>query len=315
MGLLGGASTKETVIDAMNTIVAQSFLSSTTNCQENIGVGQTINITCNSDVVYEDQKACLTCQDNVLAKQQARFNIIKASWNPSAGYAPVPYDINQEIKLLTEDFQGCLTNCKNCIIQDLAQTNNFKWTTDCKASTTSVNDWKTKIQENLSQALTDNQSAMSSMAQVFGAQTKQQLVAQLTANFEEKINIDVMQTLIDNIQSQQYIQISAGGKTNVKAQTQNAAIAGTSQLIADLNITNTVMNDEQFQAYQYLYNQQNIIDDLGNIAQKAFVGVGDVVNNLLGQIMIAAIALLILVLCILFGIAFYKWYKEKYGTK
>lgn len=298
---MGGGATRSVMTDSLNQILATSFLSVTTKCQINQTLQQEIDINCNGEgdqagTYYEENEACQNCYNNILEQQVARYNALQATWGADRN---IPVSFNQEYINMVNTAQGCKNKCKACVFSNFSQQSTYSWDAKCMVTTADENKFTNSLQENLNQALTDNQDVLSSLARVLGASDKQSTVANIVNRLKSNFSATFLNTLAAKVSDTQKIVIRKGSGITDNGDTQQSSIRGVTSLFAQTNVANNVLSDEQWAIYQKLYNDENTIGDLGNMLANTALGIGDIVKTLAGKLVIVVAAVLVLVVILI----------------
>jgi len=312
---MGSGSSRSNCVTALNEITASAFLSVTTECQHTEDFEQKITIRCNPDFskgplaglsYYEGNPQCVSCWENILERQEQTHEMMQKGW--SKGNVSIKESFNHEFERLYAEMMGCLLPCKACIYTDWSQANNFQWKDDCTIDTTAVTKMKDTMSANITQALTNNQDVLSSLAKIFGASDKQSVTTAIMQRLDDRITEKFMQSLRTQLLDYQTISVQGGTVTGI---TQTSTVAGVATLVAQHNITNNLLSNEQWSVFQALRNEENEIDELGQAVKDSIIGIADVVNSLMGKILIGVIAATALILLVVAVMAIVNYSRHK----
>lgn len=288
---MGGAgSTRETIINATNTMIASAFIKVSEVCQTNLDFQQNTEIHCNPKLdiyegdisVYEENPACRHCIEDVEKSQLQRYAMLRNKW-ARGGKVSIPVSYNQEFKVMYRALQSCVRTCKACVFSNASQLENVTWKADCTFNSELKTAFTNSIQSNITQALTDNQDVLSSMAQALGASDKQQTVANIMSRLKVNINESFITSITSNVHNIQNISIT---NTGVQGATQFNSISGIAHLVSKTNIVNNALSDNEWKVFQDLNNNENTVGQLGNTLKNTVLGLGDVYKNLVGKLLI-----------------------------
>lgn len=320
---MGGGASRQVITEALTDITTIALMNSLTSCQTNIAIDQYIRLECDgttgdlagSSVLAENSPQCVQCYQNALDTLLKQQQMIRLDWSPGSASIPISRD-QQMLNAYNAMYSQCRGRCKACVFDNFSQANNFTWTTECETETTVYNEFTNNLKAQIEQSLNDNQGALESFMGILAPQDKQRTVVMITNRVLSRITTEFITNLYNDLNVQQNIvfRASEGGAILAQGITQQTAFSGVASLISKQNVFNTILNEQQWEVQQALYNSNNTVGELGNIVNKTIQGVGDTVTDLLGQIMLALAIVGIVVAGAVFILGIINIVRENKGT-
>lgn len=312
----GCDKSKSALINVTQEIVATAIVTSLNECNAASTSEQNINIKCNPQIpagsgyeVYEGNPACGRCNSAIFAGMQKQHEMERKMW--TSGPATVRLDINQEFIIMLGRMGTCgIVTCKACALANVTQVNIISAGNTCYQTMADVNAFKTNLNTLINQQLLSNQDVLAGVAQAFGKNDS----AEISENITDMISTHVSSTFLNNIvqtlNNQQTIEIQGSGSTftnNVSQYTVfNSALAAvTADKIVEQSISDDLLN-----LVEQIANQQNTLSSIGEILFTSTVTFVSAVNNIVGQVMIATLVALGVVVLFILGFSVYKVIKK-----
>ena len=301
---MGGGASRGVLTNAADVIITKSFTDISTDLQEEMKIEQEVDIQCTGrylptdggpEIDFENNPSCASCFEAIRTQQEQQHAMIRTKWTSSS--APIPLSYDNEMIMYYQMAQNCVYSCKACVFADFSQTANFSWKTTGSFTTDDVTKMRNAIQGNVTQALNDNQGALDSLMSVLGPKDKQLTITNITNRIMNRITLNVMNHILNVVRENQTIILK--GSEDVKNLSQQAATSGIQSVVQKLNLTNTILSEEQWSVYQKLYNDENTVGDLGQILSDTTLSLGDIMDSVMGKVIVAvAVVLTVIILAI-----------------
>ena len=293
---MGGSSSRSEIVNESTSMVATIMTNVALSCNADAMSSQMIDVNCQpplSDptVPYESNQGCIDCMDNVLASRKSYYAFQKELWESGKMSPGVRKPIDEDFQQVISEMISCgMNNCKACVVHDLSQKTVIQSVIGCKAFNNVSNTINQKLMASVTQKLTNNQDMLSSIAQMLGSSSTQQVATNITNRISSKLTTTVIANITQQISSQQTINItfSSGTATGLS---QQSAYHSVSQYLGKTGIFNNIFSDAEFKDIQTIYNKQNTIDSLGNVAVKSLRAIEKLLKSTMGQVMMFVLIL------------------------
>lgn len=309
----GCSKSKQAIINVTNSIVASAIIMSVENCGSNEVATQEIHLTCNPDVptgeVYEQNVSCNTCNEAVFEGMLAQHALERKMWAQGAE-VKVRLPINQEYALMMGRIGTCGVNtCKACSLANVTQSSILNGSSTCYDQLRSKTNFSANMTSLVQEQLLNNQDVLSGVAQALGAQG----VNKLTETIVNQINSTVTDRFLDEVvlemKAKQDITID-GSSTTVTNISQYSAFNIALKQVTENDIATKSISDAVFSTVAEVANQQNTLNDIGEVVFEATVDFTKAIDNTVGQIMISVLVVLGVTVSAIIGYAIYKAVKK-----
>lgn len=305
---MGGGVSQEALVNVVNNMVAQIFVNISLFCNSTNTSSQTVNIKCvppnfspGGTNIYELNPGCDACLQNVVNNHLNYYKFQQQLWEAGDIKPGVNKPIDDDYQAAINEFVSCnLTHCKACVAQNLSQTTVIKSVTGCTAFNDVQNSINQQLMAAISQQLTNNQDMLAPLAEMLGASTTNDVIYNITNRISSQITTTVISNIQNQISSQQSINLNNVG--NADSLTQQSAFASVQTYLAQTNIFNNILQDEQWTLLQELVNEQNTIDSLGNTIVKAVGYLSKLLTDVVGKVVLFV---MIMVGVIFIGVVIY----------
>ena len=313
---MGGTQTRQLSVGILNDITANIFSTVSLTCSADNVADQTISASCTPPVnlqvsppypAFEENAACKLCISNVLDSQNQYYAQVRQTWSYQKIGVNLPIDT--DYATVVQKMIACGTQCKACVFQNLSQSTTISETTTCKSLTSLKNSLDQKLTDGVTQALTNNQDALSGLANLFGASTTQSVVSNVVNRMSTKLTSDVITAALNTIQSNQTMILSGPG--NIQGQTQTSVYSSVLSFLQQTDIMNTVLQDSEWTALQTLINDQNTINTLGNSTVKTLSDITRFIQSGVGKIVLFMVILVCFVFFVLIIVISVQYIRKK----
>jgi len=304
---------KTGLINATNQIIAMSTVESIQSACQEISSAQIITLTCDPNVqdlegaVYEANSSCGTCLSSVYGSFRYQHQLEEMQWqkDPKAAKVRLPFDT--ELAEFNERVEACgLGPCKACSMVNVTQNNiisaNASWIQNFQVTDT----LKTNMTNIITQQLTQNQDVLAGVAQAFGnkdvATVSERLMNTITSNNFES----TLQKSIQSLSNSQTISINDDGGSSIRNFTQTTILTAVMNAMDQNNIVLNNIGTEVLNTIEQVVQQQNTLNDFGEVVFESSVTLTQAVDNIVGRVMIASLIALGLVVSTIFIYLFYK---------
>lgn len=316
---MGAGASREVLTNAANSIISKVYTNVTFDEQDQLEVKQNIDVKCTGmyrpypgapEVEYESNPSCASCFNAIREQQKQQHEMIRLQWTTTS--APIPITFNNEMIQYYQMAQNCLPFCKACVYQDFSQVANFSWKSNISFDASILTKMRSGIRGELTQNLNSNKGALTALAGVLAPGDKQQTLTYLTNRIMNRITTNVMDSIAHQVSESQTIQAGDGVTKGISQQASTSTVFN---VVEKLNLTNTVLSEEEWASYQKLYNDENTVGALGEALQKTIFGITDVLQSTIGMAVLVVIIICVLALVGASGYAIYVAVQEKKKQK
>jgi hypothetical protein len=284
------------IIDAVNSIVSTAITKTINNCFVDQVAKQLVRIKCKPKLpegvtVYEENFACGNCIDNIKNSANYQNNLQRNLWKSSP--ASVRQPIDTFYQGLLDQMEGCgLIYCKSCALNNVTQLNLINSDAECiETSMTKVN-----IQSNLTtllqQQLLSNQDLLSSAATTLGIQNVQTLSEFISSNISTVVNDQFITDLRQTLKQSQIVELISDSSVSLSNISQSSVITVTTKFVSDAHVATMAFAQETFDSIAQLAQSQNTLNDVGNVVIDSSVGFLKAMDTAVGEITLAIVVLL-----------------------
>lgn len=312
----GCSRDRKAIINASNQIVATAILQSLNYCTQVADTWQSINITCNpvmpAGEVYEGNKACGTCVEDVFLGMLNQHQLERKQWDRETPTdIGVRLDINSEYTLLMGRVGTCgLVSCKACTLANVSQNNILTVDSSCYSTLTNTTFFQANLSSLVQQQLLNNQDVLAGVAKAFGNNDVSTLTEDITNRISSQVNENFLQEFVNQLKSTQIININSTGSFSGNGIAQINIFQLATQYVQDQSVITNSLPSEMFTMIEQVANEQNTLNDVGTLTFEATVGFTAALSNVVGQVMIATLALLGVVVVAIVAYAGYKFIRK-----
>ena len=313
-GQKGCNKSRDAIIQSTNEIVATAIVLSVNNCGDLAEVSQEIEITCDPRVaegtVYEQNSSCQACYTGVFDGMLAQHALERKVW-ADGGAVFVRTPIDEEYQLLLNRVQSCgINTCKACALSNVTQANIIQQNTNCENILRDSEQFQTNLTSLIQEQLLNNQDVLSGAAQALGAQGVNQITEQVSNQITSNVNQEFLDNVVNRISQSQVIRINSNTSTTFNNVTQLSAFNIALEEVTTNNIVLRSINLEVFDTIAEIANEQNTLNDVGEVVFQATIDFSSAINNVVGQVMIAVLIGLGVVVAFIVGYALYRFIKR-----
>lgn len=303
------------VINATNQIVATAIVQSLNYCTQIAETWQDINITCDpqlpSGEVYEGNAACKTCVEDVFQGMLEQHAMERKMWgreNPAD--VRVRLDINSEYTLLLGRVGTCgMVACKACTLANVSQGNILTANSACNDTLKNTDIFKTNLSALVQQQLLNNQDVLAGVAKKFASNNVTTLTETITNKISTNVTSTFLNDFVDSLQNTQIIRLDTPSFSG-QGIAQNNVFQLAAQYVSSNGVAENSFDSDTWTIIQQVANEQNTLNDLGTLTFQATIGFAQAVDNVVGQVMIATLVVLAVVVLVIIGYASYKFIRK-----
>lgn len=227
-----------------------------------------------------------------------------------SGPAQVRLPINQEFILLLGRMGTCGTvTCKACALANVSQVNIISADNSCYQTMTNTNVFRTNLNTLVNQQLLSNQDILAGVAQAFGKNDSEQISEDITNFISTNVDSTFLNNIRQDISSQQTIEVT-GQSTFTNNVSQYSVFNSALNAVIQQQIIERSISDAMFSLIEQVANQQNTLSSVGEILFTSTITFVSAVNNVVGQVLIATLAALGVVVLFILGFTLYKVIKK-----
>ena len=302
---MGQGSSTEEIITTTNELIANSFIESTTACQNKVQLNQQTTFSCDPALdgieYYEDNASCVNCYTTIITKQEAQLENMKKIW---AKQTTSGLNLNSSAIAVAKEFELCGSICKACVFTNISQLSNVNFQENCQYTTSMVNELSQNISGQFNQQLTNNQDVLSSFAQALGAKSNTESIITLTNRVVSNFSASLMAEMAQSVISNQIQEFKGGGSSTTTSANQVSSISVISKFLEKTNIVNNALSETEWDVFQQIQSDTRTIDPLLGAVSDSLLTVANVFDSVLGSVLLGVIIVMasIIVSIILVGI-------------
>lgn len=294
---------KTALIQSSSQIVATAIVLSIHQCNSFEGLDQQINIGCHPQFtdpteVYEQNPACGSCNSAVFSGMMAQHALERQMWDQGAT-VHVRTPIDQEFTLVLGRLQNCgTTSCKACALTNVTQYNVISQNSQCFIQMANQANFQANLTNLINQTLLNNQDVLSGVADQLQSHDMAQINDTLVTKISSYVNETFLTSVVQQMQSQQVISINASNLSGNNI-SQYTAFTTALNAVTTNNIVEQALGDAFFSAVSQIANDQNTLNEIGEIIFGSTITFTKAISNAVGQIMLASIVLLAVVIVVI----------------
>lgn len=310
----GCNKSKAALVQATNEVIATAIILSLTTCNSQDFFSQVIEIKCDPQLppgeVYEQNAACGSCNQAVFGGMLAQHDLERKLWGQGKE-VKVRLPIDQEYVLMLGRLGTCGVNtCKACSLANVTQASLVKAESDCYQQITNVQSFKTNLTNLVQQQLVNNQDVLSGVAKAFGAEGVNKLTEKVTNQIVSNVTSTFLNNTTNLMKGQQVVRVNQGGSVTANNISQYTAFNVALQEVTSAQITERSISDAVFTTIAEVANQQNTLNDIGEVVFESTVDFTKAINNSVGKVMLAVLVALGLVVLFIIGYALYRFFRK-----
>lgn len=293
---MGGKISQQEVIDSANTMVATIMTNIALYCNSTSVSTQNITVECTpqGSTIYELNSGCSTCIANVKASALAYYDQQQQLWTRGVMAPQVKKPIDADFQNIIQEFITCsVVSCKACTFSDLSQSTTVQSVTTCEAFNNVQNNINQQLMTQITQQLTNNQDALSGFMAIFGRQTSDITYA-LATRISASLTNNVISDIENLITTDQTITWTAS-PISVTGWSQQNTQTNIQTYLSTNNILNSILTQDQWQLFQSVANDENTIDEVGNLIVGSIKWLTKISEFFVGKAVMAAICAVIFV--------------------
>ncbi len=298
---MGNSSFKTVALTQLNESTATVFTNVSLSCSNDSQSNQSITVECQpqlngpvddpNTLPYESNLAAADCVAAVVTQASQYYDLQRATWT-NGGSIQVQKPIDQDYNEIVQQMIACGSRAKACVYQNISQGTVIKNVLSCQSFLTIQNTLTQAMSTQVQQMLTNNQDALSPLAQLLGASTSDQIVNNITSRMVAKITNEVIAGIQNTIQNNQTLVLE---NSTVKGTTQQSAFTSITQYLAKTDLYNTIFTDQQWNELQDLYDDTSTVDALGNVITRSIGAIEAFLKSSVGYVVIFTLGLVGLV--------------------
>lgn len=312
----GCSRSASALVHATNEIVATAIITSLTYCTQIAETWQDINITCNpvlpAGQVYEGNLACGQCVTDVFEGMLAQHALERKLWiDADPASIGVRLDINSEYTLLMGRVGTCgVVACKACTLANVSQSNILTAESSCYDTLTDTTQFKSNLGALVQQQLLNNQDVLAGVAKALGDNNVTNLTQTIVTSIATQVTETFLQNFVQLLKSTQILTLNTVGSFSGNGIAQINTYQVAVQYVSDQNVVTNALGSSVFDIIQQVAEQQNTLNDVGTLVFQSTIGFGQALDNVVGQVMVATLALLAVVVLGILGYAGYRFVRR-----
>jgi hypothetical protein len=298
------------LIEATNNIISRSITNVISNCDSNVRVEQDVSLKCapTGPAVYEENATCARCIYNLTLDFKAHNDLEQSLWKHSPAQVRQPIDI-MYLNIL-RDLEACgLTYCKACVLLDVTQQNIINTGNDCISKITNKQSITDNMTNLFQQQFLNNQDVLSAAAQSLGIQGVNKISEHISNSIISNISTSFLDALSVSISNSQVIELTSDTSTQFRNITQNSILNIVEQEVNKNSIATMAMKKELFDNISQIVNNENTLNEVGEVIFKSTVTFAKAIDSSVGKIMFAVLVLLGVITLTIIGYILYRKFK------
>jgi hypothetical protein len=308
----GCSRNRSAILNATNQIIASAVIKSLVNCNTTRDSSQNIEIKCAPVMppgatydVYEGNPACTSCVRDVFQGMLDQHKLERAMWKK--GEIKVRQPINEEYVLLLSRVGTCgLTACKACTMANVTQSNILTSNDTCVSNLSTSTTFKSNLTALINQQMTNNQDILSAFATKLGDSDATTILTTVSNTILANLGQTFLQDMADALKSSQTIEITSNGTTSLNNISQINVFKIVVEELSKNNSLTESINGIYDQYLSDIDNEQQSLNSVGDLVFDGTVTFVSAIDNVVGQVMFASIAVLTL---LILSVIFYSIYK------
>jgi len=287
---MGGGISQSAIVNQLNIMVATVITNISSYCNSNNISNQAINLECSpgnylvEDMVFEQNEACNQCMQTQVYNANQFLTFQANLWDKSA--PSVQGSIDSWFQQYINQFIICgQTACKACVIQNVAQNTIIQSVLGCQAFNQVQNEISQQLMDQVTQQLTNNQDMLSPLAEMLGASSTADIIANVTNRMSSLLTETVISNIQQQIDSVQTLNYEVGN-FKINGNTQQVAFNQVVNYLSQTNIMNQVLQQTDWTTLEHLINNQNTINTLGNVVVQSVSTISKMLTNIVGQVIV-----------------------------
>jgi len=309
----GCGRTKEALIRSVNEITTVAIMRSFTNCSDAEYSDQVINVTCQPDLfggVYESNVACGNCTENVMEGMLAQHKLERSMWK-SRESTRVRLPIDQEFGLIMARMGSCgISTCKACNLTNVTQVSMLRGNSGCINSGNVQENFKSNLTSLVKQQLTNNQDVLAGVATAFSKSNVSKLSEDIYNRIQTTVTSNFLSQIRTKLNSSQVITVNSGGSSSLNNIDQYSALAIVAEQVTSENVATKSFSQALFTFIEKMANEQNTLNDVGELVFKSSLTFVDAVGGSVGKVMLAVLITLGALVLFIIGFAIYRGVKQ-----
>lgn len=286
------------LITLTNEIVSKSIIKTMTSCFQESSVSQNVELLCDPTLkkvdkdnpnisVYEENSSCTRCINNVKNDLDAQITLEKLKWESSETKVRQP--INTFYSDILDKLETCgVTVCKACVFSNITQSNIVNANSVCIQNFRDTTGIQSNISSLLRQQFLNNKDALSGVVSTL----KNDNLETITDNISNRITSTMSETffkeLSSRIQDAQTIVVK-GSNIKLNQLSQDATFAIIEKYVDKVNIALLAYSSETFAALATEINNQNTLNDLGDVIFESSISFVNALDSSIGKVMFAVL--------------------------
>lgn len=279
-----------------DTVVSQSISKTISDCFQNQSAEQLIRIRCNprlpdSTIVYEENIACGSCINSILESQLYQMQLQRRLW--SGGSSGVRLPIDQFYTNLLAQMDVCgTTYCKACALSNVTQSNIVQSDASCISVAMTSTNIQSNLNSSLQQMLLSNQDILAATATTLGIKDVASISSFISSNMMVVMNSQFLSRLQETLKQSQVIEVISQTSVKLNNISQTSTMTVTQQFVSSTQVTLNALSEVTINQISAQIQQQNTLNEIGNVVVNTTTTFLGAMNNAVGQIMLACIVML-----------------------
>ena len=318
---MGGGNSQLEITNQANIMTSDILTQIQLSCGSDTRINQAISVNCypkwayDNNSAYENNPACKQCIQGIADSQASLYANIRNNFKQGRMKEIRPTYDDQMSSVINQFINCGKTTCKACVISDINQSSMVNGEISCAATNNIRNTLSQQLQDQITQQLSSQQDVLSSFAQVFGANSEQSVVNNLTSRMMVSIKDSDITSIYNNINSSQNIRID--GNSSTQSITQTSSFNSAMNYLGENNIFNNILSENELTQFDDIYSKTSTISELGD----SLVSISDTLSRLsqsiIGIVMICVLGLVFLIIAVVVGYSIFLGIKsaQRFNTK
>jgi hypothetical protein len=311
------------LITLTNEIVSNSIVKTMTRSIPESTVTQDVELLCdpsktkldkdNPNIsVYEENSSCTRCINNVKNDLEAHIALEKLKWDSSEIKVRQPIDTFYSDIL--EKLETCgVTVCKACVFSNITQSNILNANADCIQNFRDTSGIQGNISSLLKQQLLNNKDALAGVVSALKDDNLESITDNISNRITSTMSENFFKELSSRIQDSQTLVVK-GSNIKLNQLSQDATFTIIEKYVDKVNIALLAYSSETFKALAIEINNQNTLNDLGDVVFESSISFVNALDSSIGKVMFAVLISLGIVFVSVIIYSLYAFIKNTTST-
>ncbi len=286
MGVPNSKPDKISVLNFLNNVSSEAFLTILNECALAVEDTQTIRLKCqpNTDLgKQEDSESCVECLQSIYHTFESQALIQRTVW-AKGGALDVVKPIDTQFNENAEAIKACRFFCKTCNFSNISQKAYLNVQQNCKINEQSIAAWQNKIKGTVQEQLYSRSDLGASLLSTVKNSNKDQTYLTMANTVANRLDTNLANILVNNITASQTVTLTSDTAANFQGIHQDVLVTKVATLMGDSQVFDNVLTDEQWDSWGSVWTEDSTLDSLGNVLLDTTQSLADVLSSTIGAL-------------------------------